>query len=100
MDPSNSNNQGKWKGFVKLGYDIQTPEGRQAATQDVIQQLRQALPNAPATQNRSTPHGLKFELRVPIEGPNGVRANLFTAWQIDKGKDVPRLITNWVEIYS
>ncbi len=100
MDRNNPANQGKWQGFVMLGYDVETPEGRQAAAQDVIQQLRRGLPNAPVTQNRSTPHGLRFELRVPIEGPNGVRANLFTAWQIDSGKDVPRLLTNWVEVYS
>lgn len=100
MKPDHPSNQGKWRGFVLLGYNVENPQSRKVAAADVINQLRIGLESAPATQTRSSPHGIRFEVRVRIQGPNQVEGNLFTSWQIDNGRDIPKLITNWVEVYT
>jgi hypothetical protein len=99
LNPNNPANQGKWKAFVQIGYDLNTIEDRQNATQDIINQLKKQLGNTPAIPQDETAYGLKFEVRVIITGLNGKQGNLFTGWQIDKGKNNPRLITNWLEVY-
>ncbi len=100
MNPTNSANQGKWMAFAAIGYDMENPQSRNAAAQDVINQLRQGLVNAPATQSQSSIYGLRFQVRVRIQGPNGGEGTLVTTWQIDTGRDIPRLITNWLEVYQ
>ena len=57
MDPNNPNNGGKWQGFEKLGYDVQTAAGRSNGAQNVIAQLRAELPSKPATKGNLTNHG-------------------------------------------
>ncbi|GEM_PF-1478726 len=99
LNPNNPANQGKWKAFIQLGYDINTRESRQNATQNIITQLKNQLEKTPAIPQDETAYGLKFEVRVIIIGLNGKQGNLFTGWQIDKGKNIPRLITNWLEVY-
>lgn len=98
MNPNNPANQGKWMAFAAIGYDVQSAESRNAATQDVLNQLRQRLANAPATQGQTSIYGLRFQVRVRIQGLNGREGTLVTNWQIDNGKNVPRLITNWLEV--
>jgi predicted Zn-dependent peptidase len=100
MNPTNPTNQGKWMAFAAIGYDVENPQSRNAAAQDVINQLRQGLVNAPATQGQNSIYGLRFQVQVRIEGPNGGEGTLVTTWQIDNDRDVPRLITNWLEVYQ
>lgn len=100
MNPTNPGNQGKWMAFAAIGYDVENPQSRSAAAQDVINQLRQGLVNAPATQIQSSIYGLRFQVRVRIQGQNGGEGTLVTTWQIDNDRDVPRLITNWLEVYQ
>lgn len=100
MNPTNPTNQGKWMAFAAIGYDVENPQSRNAAAQDVINQLRQGLVNAPATQGQSTIYGLRFQVRVRVQGPNAGEGTLVTTWQIDNGRDVPRLITNWLEVHQ
>ncbi|MFE1744903.1 DUF6883 domain-containing protein [Coleofasciculus sp. H7-2] len=98
MNPNNPANQRKWMAFAAIGYDVESAESRNAAAQDVINQLRQVLANVPATQGQTSIYGLRFQVRVRIQGLNGREGTLVTNWQIDNGKDVPRLITNWLEV--
>lgn len=84
--------------FAALGYDVQSADSRKAAAQDTINQLRQGLANAPATQGQTSMYGIRFQVRVRIQGLNWREGTLVTNWQIDTGKDVPRLITNWLEV--
>ena len=42
-------------GFAMIGYSVETQEGRQIATQDIIQQIRQILPYAPAYKSKNNP---------------------------------------------
>lgn len=100
MQPDNPRNQGKWMGFAIIGYPVETPEGRQIATQDVIQQIRQLLPDTPAYKSKNNPYGIRLKVTIMIKGFNGQQGNLITIWQIDQGKIIPRLITNWLEVYS
>jgi hypothetical protein len=98
--PNNPQNQGKWMGFAMIGYSVETQEGRQIATQDIIQQIRQILPYAPAYKSKNNPYGMRLKVTIRIKGFNGGQGNLITIWQIDQGKIIPRLITNWLEVYS
>ena len=94
LNPENPNNQGKWIAFVAIGYDVNSPQGRQIATENIINQLRTKLPNLPATQEEPSIYGLRFEVQVTIRGLNGKEGNLITKWQINRGKTRPRLISN------
>lgn len=46
--------------FAAIGYDMESSQSRSAAAQDVINQLRQSLSNAPATQDQSSVFGVRF----------------------------------------
>jgi hypothetical protein len=98
LNPENPNNQGKWIAFVAIGYDVNSSQGRQTATEDIINQLRTKLSNLPATQEEPSIYGLRFEVQVTIRGLNGKEGNLITKWQIDRGKTKPRLISNWLKV--
>jgi hypothetical protein len=87
MDPNNLKNNGKWKAFEALGYDVRSDAVRQRATQDV-------------TEAKMTQHGRRFQVRTPITGLNGKEGTLVTTWQFDVGSDVPRLIANWLEVHD
>ncbi len=100
MKPDNPQNQGKWMGFAMLGYPVETTEGRQIAAQDVIQQLCKALPYAIAYSSKNNTYGMRFKVMITIKGFNDKSGNLITIWQIDRDKTIPRLITNWVEVYN
>ncbi|NJO60862.1 MAG: hypothetical protein HC836_22175 [Richelia sp. RM2_1_2] len=99
MDPNNTKNNGKWKAFEEVGYDVHNDTNRKSGAQDVINQLRQSLVDTPATSGKSTPHGPRFEVRGTLQGPNGKSGTLVSVWQIDAGTDTPRLITNWLEVH-
>ena len=98
MNPNNPSNQGKWMAFAAIGYDVQNAEARKAATDDVIRQLREGLGNAPAVKGQTSIYGFRFQVRVRIRGLNKREGTLVTHWQIDNGKEIPRLITNWLEV--
>lgn len=108
MDPDNPNNRtkkddpntGKWVAFKDIGYDVSTPEGRTASAQDVMDQVRDELPNLPAKSTKVTPFGSRYEVDVPIKGPNGKEGTLVTVWQYDNGSTVPRLVTNFLKVHS
>ncbi len=100
MKPENSQNQGKWMAFAMIGYPVETPEGRQISTQDVIQQIRQILPYTSAYKNKNNQYGLRLKVTIKIKGFNGEQGNLITIWQIDQDQTIPRLITNWLEVLT
>jgi CHASE1-domain containing sensor protein len=71
MNPNNPANQGKWMAFAVLGYDVESDQSRKAAAQNLINQLRQGLVNAPATQGQNSIYGIRFQVQVRIFGVNG-----------------------------
>jgi hypothetical protein len=52
----------------------------------------------PDNQGNTSTYGPRFEVQVEVEGPNGKKGNLVTAWQVDKDKSFPRLITNFIKV--
>jgi hypothetical protein len=99
MDPSNPNNGGKWAAWEKLGYDVHTQVGRAAAARDVVKQLRDQLPRTTATWNDETRWGARYNTATEIVGPDGTAGTLVAVWQLDRGTDPPRMITNWVKFH-
>jgi hypothetical protein len=100
MDPGNPNNQGKWKAWSQLGYDVDDLTNRGAASQDVIRQVREQLGRVPAREGKATDFGRRFEVEIPITGPNGRSGTLFTVWQFDTGTTTPRMITNLLKVHQ
>jgi hypothetical protein len=42
---------------------------------------------------RPTEYGMRYEIRMVLQTPLGVPLTVRTIWQIDDGREVPRLIT-------
>jgi hypothetical protein len=63
------------------------------------QAILQALPTRPAHAMSETAFGKKYEVVIPITGPNGRTGDVRTIWQFDylpeRGQyaDAPRLVT-------
>ncbi len=100
MDPSSIGNQNKWIAFQKIGYRLHDADSRWKAVQDVITQLKESLAETPARRGKNTQYGQRYKVLSQIVGPAEVTGTLITIWQIDKGKTIPRLITNWLEVHS
>ncbi len=98
MNPSNPNNQGKWKAFQAIGYNIYTPKNREIATESILNQIRSQLEHSPAILDDPSPYGSRFTVIITIIGFNNREGQLITKWQIDNDKTVPRLITNWLQV--
>jgi len=73
-----------------LGYD-------QSNAADLMNQIGDVFPDTPATFNRMTDYGPRYQADLPITGANGNTAAVTTIWQYDTGSTVPRLITLWVK---
>ena len=41
--------------------------------------------------------GVKYKYRIPVTGPNGKTKSVIAVYQIDKGCNTPRLITNYLK---
>ncbi|GAP97377.1 DUF6883 domain-containing protein [Leptolyngbya sp. NIES-2104] len=100
MSPDNPNNQGKWIAFEALGYPLHPKEDRTIAAQMIIEQLKQAILTAPATSGKLNSHGQRFTVSINLQGLNQRQGQLVCVWQIDHNRDVPRLITTWLEVYQ
>lgn len=93
LDPTNPNNHGKAKSYKDgLGFD-----------QSNAKQLQQAIHKA-VTSGKYRPFdikkgefGIKYAYRIPVTGPNGQTKNVIAVYQIDPGKSIPRLVTNYLD---
>jgi hypothetical protein len=59
-------------------------------------QLLDAAMSTDAEAGQPSPHGQKFEMRVPIQGPRGT-GKVLAIWMYEHGQTSPRLITCYVE---
>ena len=100
MDPMNPGNQGKWKAFQMIGFDVSNINSRRKSAKNIIDQIRDNLSTVPAKPGKLSRYGQRFEVRISITGPNGRDGTLLTIWQIDRDKENPRLITNWLEVHK
>ena len=63
----------------------------------LIVQIKAGLPKSPATIGMKDHHGQRFSVDIPMIGPNGNTAIVRTAWIIDIGSIIPRLISIYVK---
>lgn len=49
------------------------------------------------TTGRRDHYGQRYNVTMPITGPNGRTADVLTAWIVDTGEDYPTFITAYVE---
>ena len=72
--------------FVRFGFE---PDNWQALEQALLQQATEN----PVVQQTQTEFGVKYTIDGALNCPDGRKPSIRTIWQIDKGKDTPRLIT-------
>ena len=92
LDPDNPNSKGKAEAYKKgLGYTKENADG-------LIDQVHGYVTsgNHPFEVSQSE-YGTKYKYRIPVTGPNGKTKNVIAVYQIDKGKSIPRMITNYLE---
>ncbi len=93
LDPNNPNAKGKAEAYEKgLGFTKQNADG-------LISQIHSAVTTGSAKPYdvSTTEFGVKYKYRIPVTGPNGKTKNVIAVYQIDKGSNTPRLITNYLE---
>lgn len=86
LNPAHRRGATKAKLLLACGY--KTAEWRMLESDLRAQHL-----TADVTVARENPYGKRFEISAPLATPSGRRILFQSVWQIDKGTDVPRLIT-------
>ncbi|MCD7722660.1 MAG: hypothetical protein LUH82_01735 [Clostridiales bacterium] len=93
LDYSNKNAAGKAEAYENgLGYN-------QSNYHSLVTQIHNAVTSGTSTPYEVTEseYGTKFKYRIPVTGPNGKTKNVIAVYQVDKGSETPRLITNYLE---
>jgi len=72
--------------LAKFGYQADS-------WQQLDSDIREYHLNAEADVVRQTMYGIRYEIRAPMQAPDGRTLIIKTVWQIDEGTDFPRLIT-------
>ncbi|HXG64376.1 MAG TPA: hypothetical protein VNO70_04665 [Blastocatellia bacterium] len=84
---------GKHKAVVfksALGFD-------QSNWQLLEKSILDELPYHDAGSGETGPWGIKYNVVLPITGPNGRTAEVLTVWIIRPGTDYPSLVTTYVQ---
>jgi hypothetical protein len=95
LNPQSERGRHKARVFESaLGFNLSNWEQLKKAILD-------ALPHREATQTSEMAFGQKYEVVLPITGPNRRTVNVMTVWQFDRlddrtFSDVPRLVTLYV----
>ena len=100
LNPGHPGNNGKADGWRALGYDVDNPEGRR----DAAQELRglicdELLARGKVAETRDTAYGPSHGVLSGLIGPNGRDATLVTCWLVEDraSLSVPKLTTVWVQ---
>ncbi|HHW01904.1 MAG TPA: hypothetical protein GXX35_03700 [Thermoanaerobacterales bacterium] len=64
---------------------------------DLIKAVKDNLNNYPAIPKGESKYGKLYKVSMMITGPDGKTAKVKTGWIIDKGSDIPRLTTFYVD---
>ena len=73
-----------------LGYTTDNQE-------ELISQVRQGLEKYKAKGRKATQYGKPYEVSMVITGANGKTAKVKSGWIVDKGGDIPRLVSIYVD---
>ena len=93
LDYDNPNDRGKAEAYEKaLGFNKSNADV-------LINQIDQAIKTESVSPIEVSPteFGVKYKYRIPVKGVNGQIKNVIAVYQIDKGTDIPRMVTNYVE---
>ena len=63
---------------------------------ELISNIRENIKNFSATEKNDNGYGKRYEIIMTLTGRNGKKANVKTAWIIDKNTKVPRLTSAYV----
>jgi len=86
LNPAHPDNGGKAAFFISLGFDR---EGA-AVLADSFKELAR---HADVSAKLDSPHGQKYVLDGCLGSPSGRSATIRTIWIVDRGEDIPRLVT-------
>jgi hypothetical protein len=103
LNPGHPDNRGKAGGWRALGYDVDSPQGRRDATQELRGLvLSELLACGKVVKTRDTPYGPSHTVLNGITGPNGRAGTLVTCWRVEDraGAEVPRLVSTWVKPHT
>ena len=93
LDRENPNATGKAEAYERgLGFNKSNAE-------ELISQIDTAVRNGTYSPIEiiKSEFGTKYKFKIPVKGANGLIKNVIAVYQIDKGKEIPRLITNFLE---
>lgn len=86
LNPAHPDNGGKAAFFLSLGF-------RQEAWETLAAALQKLALTSPVTKVLESAHGRKSILDAGLVTPFGKRAAVRTIWIIDRGREIPRLVT-------
>ncbi len=86
LNAAHPDNGGKATFFISLGFDRED----WAALANALRELAQ---NADASAKLDSIHGQKYILDGRLRSPSGRSAVVRTIWIVDRGEDIPRLVT-------
>ena len=95
LSPSSERGQHKARVFESaLGFNLSN-------WQELRQAVLTALPRQEATLTGENVFGRKYQVKMPVTGPNGRTADALTVWQFDRQPDgtladAPRLVTIYI----
>ncbi len=90
LDKNHPQGKEKAKAFeIALGYNIEN-------YQDLIDNIMQNIDKFPAKLKGENEYGQKYEVLMTITGNNNKKANIKTAWLVDKNTNETRLTTLYV----
>ncbi len=93
LNHDNPNSCGKAEAYEKaLGFNRSNADM-------LIEQVSSAVRDESVSpfEISETEFGTKYKYRIPVKGANGQIKNVIAVYQIDKGTEIPRMITNYVE---
>ena len=99
-EPRSSAEQWESRGWRALGYDVDNPQARSDAAQDLNEVIRdELLACGKVVETRDTKYGPTYRVLSPFIWPNGRHATLVTCWIVESQPDHshPKMTTAWVQ---
>lgn len=91
LNPEHETGKHKARVFKSaLGYDLNN-------VNELEKEITKGLSKFKSTGKIETAYGTKYTVKMLIKGANGNKQPVITAWQIDKGKSNPRMVTVYVD---
>ena len=86
LNPDHSSGGYKAAFFAQMGYT-------RKEWQQLERDIRAQHLNHPARPGKPSPHGTKYTITAPLQGPEGAARQVTTVWIVRHESDVPELVT-------